>query len=80
MKGSIHILIWRYDAAVFLVRLRKTTISFGMVDVQVKVMNVMTSEASPFEATSVLRALDMPPNTRGHTQLSAIHSYSVMNS
>ena len=57
MKGSIHVLIWRYDATVFLVRLRKTTMSCGMVNVQVKVMNVMTSKASAFEATSILYAL-----------------------
>jgi len=44
MKGSSHVLIWRYDAAVFLVRLGKTTISFGMVDVRVMTMKVMTSE------------------------------------
>ena len=80
MKGRIHILIWRYDAAVFLFRLRKTTISFGMVDVEVKIMRTMTSEASPFEAMCVLHALDLPPNTRGHRQLFALHSYCVMSS
>jgi len=58
----------------------KTTISFGMLDVQVKIMNVMTSEASPFEATCILHALDLPPNTRGHRQRSALHSYCVMSS
>jgi hypothetical protein len=77
MKGNIHVLIWRYDATVFLVSLRKTTISFGMVDVQVKIMKVMISEASPFEATSVLHSFDLTPNTRGQRQLSALHSYSV---
>jgi hypothetical protein len=79
MKGSSHVVIWRYDAAVFLVRLGKTTISFGMVDVKLKTMKVMTSEASPFEATSILFALDMPPNTRGRRQPSTLHSYHVLN-
>jgi hypothetical protein len=80
MKGSIHVLIWRYDATFFLVRLRKTTILFVMLGVQVKIMNVMTSEASPFEAKSILHTFDLPPSTMGHKQLSALHSYSVTDS
>jgi hypothetical protein len=74
MKGYSRDLIWRYDAAVFLVGLRKTTISFGMVDVQFKIMNVMASEASQFEATCILHALDLPPNTRGHSSPRYTHT------
>jgi ribosomal protein S3 len=51
MEGSSPYLIWRYDAVVFLVGLRKIRISYGMVGVQVKIMNVMTSEALLFKAT-----------------------------